>query len=67
LNLNEDIFLGGERLSHVRRELVVTERLNNQGFEVDEGELDGSASRFVTAWNTNPTDVDQLLAVVAEQ
>jgi threonine aldolase len=34
---------------------------------VNEGELDGSAARFVTTWNTEPEDVDSLLAALAEQ
>lgn len=32
------------------------------GFEVNEEELDGSAARFVCAWNTEAADVDRLLA-----
>lgn len=39
--------------------------LHDDGFEVNEGELDGSAARFVTAWNTNSNDVDGLLASLA--
>lgn len=41
-------------------------RLKGQGFVVNEGELDGTAARFVTSWNTDPNDVDRLLAAVAE-
>lgn len=43
----------------------LTNEHNNQlelaGFVVNEDELDGSAARFVTAWNTDAEDVDQLL------
>lgn len=51
----------------VRLPQSVIERLNGEGFEVNERELDGAAVRFVTAWNTQPTDVDQLLEVVAKK
>lgn len=40
---------------------VVT-RMRAEGFAVNEDELDGSAARFVTAWNTTVDEVDQLLA-----
>jgi threonine aldolase len=43
----------------------IVERLNAAGFDVNEGELDGSAARFVTAWDTAESDVDRLLAAVA--
>ena len=43
------------------------ERLKSEGFVVNEGELDGSAARFVTSWNTDPKDVDRLLAKLGEQ
>ena len=44
----------------------VVDQLNAKGFDVNEDELDGTAARFVTAWNTQPTDVDQLLAAIKE-
>ena len=40
----------------------VATRIRAEGFVVNEEELDGSAARFVTAWNTTVEDVDQLLA-----
>ncbi len=45
----------------------VIEKLNTSGFNVTEGELDGTAPpRFVTAWNTEASEIDQLLeAIVA--
>lgn len=35
------------------------------GIDINEDELDGSAARFVTAWDTRPGDVDSLLAALA--
>jgi len=49
----------------VRLPSSTVERLKGKGFVVNEGELDGSAARFVTAWNTDPKDVDRLLAAIA--
>ena len=43
------------------RDATVT-RLKEAGFDVNEDELDGSAVRFVTSWNTEKDDVDRLLA-----
>ena len=51
----------------VRLPSSTVERLKSAGFVVNEGELDGSAARFVTTWNTEPEDVDSLLAALAEQ
>ena len=45
----------------------IVERLDAAGFDVNEGELDGSAARFVTAWDTRKSDADKLLAAVAGQ
>lgn len=39
--------------------------LNSEGYNVNEDELDGTAARFVAGWNTEITDVEQLLAVAA--
>jgi threonine aldolase len=49
----------------VRLRSSTVERLKGGGFVVNEGELDGSAARFVTSWNTDPKDVDRLLAAIA--
>jgi threonine aldolase len=34
---------------------------------VNEDELDCTAARFVTAWNTEPNDIEQLLAVIGRE
>ena len=47
---------------HLPRELI--DYLNNAGYNINEEELDGKAVRFVTAWNTELKDVDQLLDVI---
>lgn len=44
---------------------ALADALRSEGIDVNEDELDGSAARFVTAWNTAPGDVDQFLEVVA--
>ncbi|WP_448118166.1 threonine aldolase family protein [Pseudomonas serbica] len=40
------------------------ERLTTNNFSVNEEELDGTAARFVTSWNTKQEDVDALLAAL---
>ena len=37
------------------------EHLNSEGYKMNEDELDGKAARLVAAWNTQESDVDQLL------
>src|SRR6056300_1075927 len=37
------------------------EYLNSEGYKMNEDELDGQAVRLVAAWNTQESDVDQLL------
>ena len=37
------------------------ECLNSEGYKMNEDELDGKAARLVAAWNTQESDVDQLL------
>ena len=49
----------------VRLPKNVVEGVKGDGFDINEDELDGSAARFVTAWNTEPDDVDRLLASLA--
>lgn len=51
----------------VRLPQSVIEHLNNEGYDVNENELDGKAARFVTAWNTELTDIHQLLAALARK
>jgi threonine aldolase len=44
---------------------IVIERLARDGFYVTEGELDETAPpRFVTAWNTQQSEIDALLAAI---
>ncbi len=49
----------------VRLEEAIVARLKAAGFDVNGDELDGSAARFVTSWNTAPDDVERLLAAAA--
>ena len=51
----------------VRLPQSVIEHLNSEGYEVNEDELDCKAARFVTAWNTESTDIHQLLAALARK
>jgi threonine aldolase len=37
------------------------EQLNSEGYKMNEDELEGKAARLVAAWNTQDSDVDQLL------
>ena len=47
---------------------AVIDRLVAAGFGVVEGELDSNAPpRLVTAWNTEPDDIDRLLSIVVGQ
>jgi len=49
---------------HLDRPVIA--QLNAGGFNVTEGELDGTAPpRFVTAWNTEAAEIDQLLDAIA--
>lgn len=38
--------------------------LVQDGYEVNEDELDGTSARFVTAWDTSPEDIDRLISAV---
>lgn len=41
---------------------TIVDRLTAAGFDINDGELDGTAPpRFVTAWNTQTAEIDQLL------
>ena len=48
----------------VRLPKSVIEGVESDGYEINQDELDGSAARFVTAWNTDPSDIDRLLASI---
>ena len=43
---------------------TIIDGLQGEGVSVNEDELDGTAARFVAAWNTKPDDVDDLLAAI---
>jgi threonine aldolase len=45
----------------------IIQGLSKEGIDVNDEELDGSAIRFVTAWNTEPGEVDRLLEAVSRQ
>lgn len=45
----------------------IVDHLNSEGYEVNEDELDGGAARFVTAWDTNPEDVNKMLETIARK
>jgi threonine aldolase len=47
----------------VRLSDSVMRELRDGGFDVNVEELDGSAARFVTAWNTQESEVDELVKV----
>ena len=49
----------------VRMPPTLVERLQQDGISINDEELDGSAVRFVTAWNTSSDDVDSLLGAIA--
>ena len=40
------------------------EHLNSEGYKMNEDELDGKSTRLVAAWNTQDSDVDQLLEIL---
>jgi len=46
----------------VRIPAGIVVHVRQQGYEVNDEELDGSAVRFVAAWNTQPEEIDRLLA-----
>ena len=39
----------------------IIDQLNSEGYTINDDEWDGNAVRLVTAWNTDPTDVDTFL------
>ena len=42
----------------------IIDKLNSKGYTINEDEWDGKAVRLVTAWNTDPSDVDSFLNTV---
>ena len=45
----------------------VIDYLNNSGYDINEEELDGKAVRFVTAWNTELKDIENILDKLAQK
>jgi threonine aldolase len=43
----------------------IIEHLNSEGYKMNEEELDGNSVRLVAAWNTEESDVDQLLEIIS--
>ena len=42
----------------------IIDKLNSNGYTINEDEWDGKAVRLVTAWNTGPSDVDSFLSTI---
>ena len=42
----------------------IIDQLNSQGYTINNDEWDGNAVRLVTAWNTDPSDVDSFLNTI---
>jgi len=45
----------------------IVNHLNDEGYNVNHDELDGKAARFVAAWNTESTDINKLLKIIAKK
>jgi threonine aldolase len=70
LNSNPKIELayptqGNEVFAKFPRPII--EHLNSEGYKMNEEELDGNAVRLVTAWNTEESDIDQLLETISQK
>ena len=39
----------------------IIDQLNSEGYTINDDEWDGNAVRLVTAWNTDPSDIDTFL------
>ena len=50
---------------HLPRDVI--DYLNNAGYDINEEELDGKAVRFVTAWNSEVKDINDLLDTLAQK
>ena len=55
----EAIIKANEVFAKFPRSMI--ECLNSEGYKINKDEIDGKAVRLVTAWNTQDSDVDQLL------
>ena len=50
---------------HLPRDVI--DYLNSAGYDINEEELDGKAVRFVTAWNSEVKDINDLLDALAQK
>ncbi|MDB9863791.1 low specificity L-threonine aldolase [Candidatus Thioglobus sp.] len=50
---------------HLPRDVI--DYLNSAGYDINEEELDGKAVRFVTAWNSEMKDINDLLDTLAQK
>ncbi|MDB4026167.1 low specificity L-threonine aldolase [Candidatus Thioglobus sp.] len=50
---------------HLPRDVI--DYLNSAGYDINEEELDGKAVRFVTAWNSEIKDINDLLDTLAQK
>ena len=50
---------------HLPRDVI--DYLNSSGYDINEEELDGKAVRFVTAWNSEVKDINDLLDTLAQK
>ena len=50
---------------HLPRDVI--DYLNSAGYDINEEELDGKAVRFVTAWNSEVKDINDLLDTLAQK
>ena len=50
---------------HLPRDVI--DYLNSAGYDINEEELDGKAVRFVTAWNSELKDINDLLDTLAQK
>jgi threonine aldolase len=50
---------------HLPRDVI--DYLNSSGYDINEEELDGKAVRFVTAWNSDIKDINDLLETLAQK
>jgi len=50
---------------HLPRDVI--DYLNSAGYDINEEELDGKAVRFVTAWNSDVKDINDLLETLAQK
>ena len=42
----------------------IIKQLNSEGYTINDDEWDGKAVRLVTAWNTDPNDIDNFLNII---